>query len=254
MDKFEKIKKAYDRCAPDYDAAASLQRSLADRLVDVIQADSVEFSSVLDIGCGTGYLLGEISAYIYGVGCDISFGMLACARMGHFSAAARYVQSDARALPFIDSVFDIVVSNAAYQWLEDLALVFRKTKAVLKPAGRFYFTIFNNRTLWQLKEVCGGMNIASANFPDKAKVFSSLQNAGFEIDLIETHCYEKYYKDLWGLLGALKNIGSTSADNKNINGFGWRRILNKANDLYLKKFGNSKGLPATYEAFLVKAC
>ena len=265
----ERIKRSYDRYAQNYDSGTQLQRSLADKLINAVQLDGIKFSKVLDIGCGTGYLLSSLRAErseakqspIFGkeiasvaslprndgiVGCDISFGMLNCAR----DKGSRYVQSDASVLPFSNSIFDLVVSNAAYQWVRDLKTAFSEVKRVLKPAGKFYFVVFNNNTLWQLQDVCKGINVAGKNFPDKDKLHSSLAEAGFKIDSIEIFSYVKYYKDLWELLGTLKNIGSTSADNK-VKGLAWRAILQQVNDLYIAKFANENGIPATYEVFLI---
>ncbi len=245
----DKIRKSYDRHADKYDSGTRLQRGLADKLLNAVEADAVKFSKVLDIGCGTGYLARQIRNKVV-FGCDISFGMLSCAKN---KSNTHYVQSNAAILPFSDSVFDLVVSNAAYQWVFDLKSAFKEARRVLKPRGKFYFVAFNKNTLRELQSACKGINIASVNFPDENKVSLALREAGFKISSIEIFTYEKYYNDLWELLGALKNIGSTSAENKDIKGLAWRKIINQANELYLEKFGDENGIPATYEAFLVKA-
>jgi len=257
----ERIKRSYDRHAISYDAGTELQRSLADKLIKVALDDNVKFSKVLDVGCGTGYLLEKMGTVpkrwdsphfltTHFVGCDISMGMLKCAKN---KLGGLYVQSDASILPFSDFAFDLVVSNAAYQWVFGLKAAFREVKRVLKPCGKFYFVVFNNNTLRELQDVCRTINIASSNFPDKNKLSASLREAGFKIYSIEIYTCKKYYKDLQALLVALKNIGSTSVENKNIKGLAWRKILNEANKLYVKKFGDKNGIPATYEAFIVKA-
>jgi len=242
----ERVRKSYDAYALNYDAGTGLQRGLADKIVNALRDDRVKFSHVLDVGCGTGYLTDKLKA----TGCDISFGMLSCAKN---KSNSRYVQSNAAILPFAGSIFDLVVSNAAYQWVPNLAAAFKEVKRVLKPKGKFYFVAFNKNTLCELQSACSQINVASSNFPDKAKLVSSLNKAGFKAAAIETFNHKKYYKDLWELLAVLKNIGSTAAENRNINGLGWRRILRRANESYLEKFGSEKGLPATYEAYLVKA-
>jgi len=265
----ERVRKSYDAYAQNYDAGTGLQRNLADKLIKAVQSGGVKFSKALDIGCGTGYVTQALCRggplwppdiiragtgacpYIYFVGCDISFGMLSCAK--NKIQSAHYVQADAQCLPFDAASFDLVVSNAAYQWVFDLKSAFREVSRVLKPCGKFYFVVFNNNTLRELQSICKEINVASSNFPDKAKLVSSLNEAGFKIIAIETFNHKKYYKDLWELLDVLKNIGSTPAENKKISGLGWRKILRQANDLYAAQFGSDKGLPAAYEAFLIKA-
>ena len=241
----DKIKKAYDKYAPDYDKGTNMQRGLADKIAEAVLSDRIKYSRALDIGCGTGYLTKRLNA----IGCDISFGMLNCAK----SKNSRYAQSDAANLAFKDSTFNLVVSNAAYQWVFDLRAAFKEARRVLKPRGNFCFTIFNKNTLRELQSVCKDINIASRSFPDEAELRSYLSEAGFRIDLTGTLIYKKHYKDLWQLLKALKDTGSTSVVNKDIRGLSWRKILQQANDLYAERFGSEKGVLATYEVFLIKA-
>ena len=250
----DKIRKSYDTYAQNYDSGTELQRSLADKLINIVEGDGIEFSKILDVGCGTGYLTSRLNA----IGCDISFGMLSRAKDASRGTARRaptFIQSDACYLPFVTGSFDLVVSNAAYQWVPDLKIAFKDVKRVLRQKGKFYFVVFNKNTLWQLQEACReiGLNAASENFPNRNRLYEALFRTGFKIDSIETFCYEKYYTDLWDLLGTLKKIGSTSAQNNNIKGLSWRRVLQQINNLYLEKFGNENGIPATYEAFLIKA-
>jgi len=218
-------------------------------LISVVRSDYVGARHalplrVLDVGCGTGYLTSRLNA----IGCDISFGMLSCAKRKGF-----YAQSNAMQLAFADEKFDLVVSNAAYQWVNVLPAAFKETRRVLKPKGMFYFVVFGKNTLRELQSVSTEIKVASSNFPGKKSLSVALSAAGFKTNSIETFIYEKYYKDLWQLLAVLKNIGSTAAENKNITGLGWRKKLKQINKLYLEKFGNDKGLPATYEAFLIRA-
>ena len=240
----KKVKKAYDRYAHGYDAGTDMQRGLADKIVEAISSERIKYSRALDIGCGTGYLTKRLNA----TGCDMSFGMLNCAK----SKNSRYAQSDAVNLAFKDSTFDLVISNAAYQWVSDLRAAFKEARRILKPRGKFCFTIFNKNTLHELQNVCKDINIASRNFPDEAVLCSYLGEAGFRIDLTGTLVYKKHYKDLWQLLKALKDRGSTSVVNKDIRGLGWRKILQQANDLYAERFGSENGILATYEVFLIK--
>jgi predicted oxidoreductase len=115
--------------------------------------------------------------------------------------------------------------------------------------------VFNKNTLWQLQGICrqaGNIRTASSWFPDRDKILSALDSAGFKVIAVETFCYEKYYKDFWELLNVLKRMGSNSSQNPDVPGLGWRKTLNRADCLYKARFGSQKGLPATFEAFLIK--
>lgn len=83
---------------------------------------------VLDLGCGTGRLLGALG----GVGLDISAGLLARARQ----KGLRVVRGDAHALPFRDGAFDAVVAaNAVFRYL-DVPRALAECSRVLAPRGR----------------------------------------------------------------------------------------------------------------------
>jgi SAM-dependent methyltransferase len=98
--------------------------------------------AVLEVGCGTGVIAGELahlgSARV--VGLDLNTGMLACARLqggqrGQGDGVS-YVQGDAHTLPFPDGSFDVVVCHYLLLWLADPARGVREMARVVRPAGR----------------------------------------------------------------------------------------------------------------------
>ncbi len=256
----ELIKNRYDRCAKIYDSDSGIQKRLAGVLAQRVFSDGIDFNKVLDVGCGTGHLAQEMgrmaSAAAHFYMCDVSFNMLRRAEDKQQSSRYCYIQADASNLPFSDFTFELIVSNAAYQWVKDTKKAFIQARRALKPKGRFYFTIFNNNTLWQLQEVCKASKItmpAASGFVSKAELFDFLKEAGFDSIKIETFSYEKYYKDLWELLRALKRTGAAISKAAPAQGLPWRSILRKADGLYRFRFGGENGIPATYEAYLITA-
>jgi trans-aconitate 2-methyltransferase len=95
---------------------------------------------VLDLGCGTGRVTGEIAARVphgFVVGLDRSEAMLATARvwLRDHAPAVRLVHGDGTALPF-NRAFDAVFSGATFHWIHDHAALFRAIITALEPGGR----------------------------------------------------------------------------------------------------------------------
>ncbi len=100
---------------------------------------------VLDAGCGTGYLsriLAKAGARVVGV--DVSRRLLETARaeQDRERLAIRYRLGDLARLPrFRDGTFDIAVSNVVLQDVLRLRIAVREIHRVLRPGGRFVFSI-----------------------------------------------------------------------------------------------------------------
>ena len=89
---------------------------------------------ILDLGCGDGQLtlrLVATGATVQGV--DASAQMVAAAR----SRGVAVEEAAAESLPYADSAFDAVFSNAALHWVRDQDAMLAQVRRVLKPGGRF---------------------------------------------------------------------------------------------------------------------
>lgn len=96
---------------------------------------------VLDVGCGTGFLLLEAARRArQAVGVDVSPAMLAEAKRkaeqdGLTNVALREAQAEA--LPFADERFDVVITRLTIHHMVDPHRVLREMYRVLRPEGRF---------------------------------------------------------------------------------------------------------------------
>src|SRR5262245_5750958 len=95
---------------------------------------------VLDLGCGTGRITGELAARVpngFVVGLDFSGAMLDTAQMWlcEHAPGVRLVRGDGASLPF-RRAFDAVFSGATFHWIHDHAALFRSIITALKPGGR----------------------------------------------------------------------------------------------------------------------
>ena len=122
------------------------------READVHLLGDVAGRDVLEMGCGAAqgarYLVragARVTAF------DVSAGQLSQARRLDARTGvrvARLVQADAQALPFRDASFDLVASAfGAVPFVADSAGVAREVARVLRPGGRFVFSV-THPTRW----------------------------------------------------------------------------------------------------------
>jgi SAM-dependent methyltransferase len=92
-------------------------------------------SRVLDVGCGTGALHGELhqNALIQVHGLDLDPGMLAAA--ARISPSSIFALGDAHALPYTDSSFDIALCHYLLLWVADPSQVLSEMRRVTRPGG-----------------------------------------------------------------------------------------------------------------------
>jgi len=140
------IARTYDEVAPTYDLSYSTPRMRGRaKVIDAPQLAITEgCEAVLEIGVGTGRLLGQVRAPLR-VGIDISRGMLRHARPD-----LALCMADGEALPFADSSFDAILSGkGTFRYLEPKR-VFAECARVLLPGGRLAVHQFARQT-WSLR-------------------------------------------------------------------------------------------------------
>ncbi len=112
--------------------------------------------TLLDVGCGTGWFSRRFAAQGLAVaGLDADPAALAFAR-DRPGPAVRYVEGDARRLPFADGSFDLVVSVAALCFVDDWEDALLEMARVSRH--RFAVGLLNRRSLlWRDKGRDGGI-------------------------------------------------------------------------------------------------
>ncbi|MDE3090833.1 MAG: class I SAM-dependent methyltransferase [Chloroflexota bacterium] len=142
---------------------STASRSLPEWVFD--QFDLPPDARVLEVGCGTGQLWtknrSRIPASWQLILTDVSFGMAQTARAT--GIAARFVQSDAQAIPFRDAYFDAVIANHMLYHVPDLPRALGEIRRVLKTGGKFYAATNGRDHLRELDELAGEFGIKSAS-------------------------------------------------------------------------------------------
>ncbi|WP_230843665.1 class I SAM-dependent methyltransferase [Gloeobacter morelensis] len=99
--------------------------------------------AVLDLGCGTGRLLGQMAdrwEQMRGVGLDLSEGMIEQAHLrNRHSGRLKFLQGNAEELPFANGRFDALLCTFSFQHYPNPEGVLAEIGRVLRPGGRFYW-------------------------------------------------------------------------------------------------------------------
>lgn len=117
-------------------------------ILERLKSHGLGGSSILDVGCGAGFLANELAIEGYKVtGVDLSPESLRVARDHDVTGTVTYKIADAFKLPFPDHSFEVVTSMDFLEHVENPALVIKEFSRVLKPKGLFFFHTFNRNYL-----------------------------------------------------------------------------------------------------------
>lgn len=112
--------------------------------------------TVLDIGCGAGFLTNALSKAEHQVfGIDLSQMSLQLAQKTDATQKAVYQFANAYSLPYPDQMFDVVCAMDLLEHVEEPALVISEASRVLKRGGLFFFHTFNRNFLSYLLIIKG---------------------------------------------------------------------------------------------------
>ena len=226
------VRRGFERAAATYDAGAALQREVGARLAERLDYVKLSPSTILDAGCGTGEAIGDLNVRYPAarvVAFDIALPMLVAARQrvragrsafrrllrpfaSRAAAEPAFVCADIGRLPFSGVTCELVWSNLALQWVNDLPRAFAEFRRVLKVGGLLSFTTFGPDTLREIRGAFAGIDgrTHTNRFVDMHDIGDMLVHAGFADPVMDMEHLTLTYDSPRALLAELKQIGATN--------------------------------------------
>jgi ubiquinone/menaquinone biosynthesis C-methylase UbiE len=179
------VEEGYARWASTYDETPNPLLALEQRyLLPLLPC--ITGKQVLDLGCGTGRWLEQLSALgpALGIGIDSSAAMLAVAREKG-AIAGRLAKADCRKLPFRSSVFNLAVCSFALEHMVNLVELAPEWSRVLQQPADLYLTELHPKAYaagWRtgFRDQQGAMQIDAAPHSG-AEIITAFSGAGFEL-------------------------------------------------------------------------
>ena len=252
------LRRAFSRAAADYDATAVLQREVCKRMLERLDYIKLTPLRLLDAGSGTGWggrQLAEKYPAAQVISLDIAIGMLQAGqgRSGWwqklFGGTKQLpVCGDLEALPLAANSVEMVWSNLAVQWCNDLPATFVELHRVLKVDGMLMFSTFGPDTLKELRQAFGGVDGHSHvnRFADMHDIGDMLVAAGFSAPVMDMEHMTLTYDEVRSVLHDLKAIGAHNVTAGRGQGLMGKSAYAKLLENYEKLRRDGK-LPATYE-------
>lgn len=246
------VRRAFDRAAAGYDQAATIQRAMADEIIERLEFIKLAPHQVLDVGCGTGYLTRRLArryprALV--IGLDLSTAMLAQARrqVRWFARRRRWINADAERVPLANASVDLLVSTATLQWC-DLHAALAEFDRVLRPGGLLMFASFGPDTLHEVRRAwtAADPGVHVHEFLDMHDVGDALLTRGFENPVMDVERMRAEHASVRDALRAIQQIGSTNLAAERARGLTGRQRFRRFTAAYEAQRRDGQ-LSTTYE-------
>lgn len=261
------LRRSFERAATSYDGCAVLQREVCERMLSRLTYIKHNPALILDAGSGTGFGTRQLQAYYPQanlIPLDIALPMHIQARAHQsesgalpewlrwlpFSKHSRNfsVCGDIEQIPFRDACVDMIWSNLAIQWCNDLKETFSQAYRILNAGGLLMFSTFGPDTLKELRQAFKAADRYNHvnRFVDMHDIGDLLVHCGFSLPVMDMEYVTLTYEDVKSIMHDLKAIGAhnvTHGRPRGLMGKGiWQRVA--AHYETLRQRGK---LPATYE-------
>lgn len=242
------VERNFSRHARHYETYDAVQRAISVRLTARLGAE--RFARILDVGCGTGgytRLLHERYRGAQTQGIDLSAAMIEEARRRSGTEGIKFIVGDAEAMAF-DAPFDLITSNACFQWFADLDRTLARCAEALAEGGLLAFSSLGPGTFRELGECLDVVlpaqkPISAQSFANQSELEAVLRRHFVEVSVTREVMTEEY-GSLLELLTAIKYTGTRGSGLEGVRIT--KTMLRRLEEAYEERIGATT---ATYEVF-----
>lgn len=251
----DKLKRRFSRQAKTYDKYARVQKQMGDHLMTFTKDKQPHH--ILEIGSGTGYVTRQLvqafpKATITAV--DLAPGMVKLAQKNMPHPGLDFICGDIETMDF-DKTFDLIISNATFQWFNQPRQTLEKLHRLLTKDGSLCFSTFGKETFYELHETY--QTLSQDHRPGQA--FMTMAQVNNLLQDIFTdhvpHSYEDQYVELFDsclcFFESIKKIGANNASSKS--SVKDPQFLNRVMAHYESHYRIENKVKATYHALFIKA-
>ena len=148
----------HDRFAKNlksYDENAKIQKRMAERLITFVQ--NKQPKKILEIGCGTGFLTKLINKE-FKFESFMAIDIVKDCEQYIKNISSNIIFTPADIEEFITSnneTYDLIISNASLQWVENFEDVINSLKNFLNPNGELIFSTFGTENFREIYHIIG---------------------------------------------------------------------------------------------------
>ena len=214
-DKLHKLRR--ERAFKNWQNFSYLKKISSERIFERLYEVNRKFEFGLELGSHygeLGLLLKNQDKINYLLQTDLVFNYCKKSKDNTFQS----LQLDFNKMPFKINKFDVVLSTFVIHWIEELPVLLKTLKKIMKPDSLLLINFFGGKTLSELQKklinheikYLGGSSPRVMPFIDIKSAGALVQNAGFKVPIIDSEKINITHKSLLSLFKDLRGMGQTN--------------------------------------------